>query len=151
MLRSHFPLKRAAQTADTGRVTPRLPSDPDAITLAQAAEILGVSESTVARWRREGLLLEQRGGRRLYSRFEVASVAANPWLTGVQAAEVLEVSHARISQLAEAGKIPVHITNSGQRAYRREQLEVVANARRVRARLRTQPVDADRQAKLVVE
>jgi len=104
--------------------------------------ILGVGESTVVRWRREGLLNEQRGGRRLYSRAEAEAVAANLWLTGVQAAEILGVSHVRVSQLADACKIPVHVTRSGQRVYRKEQIAVVANAREVRARLREgAPVD----------
>lgn len=127
---------------DTEVVTPRLPHDPDAITRAKAAAILGIGEATVARWRREGLLLEQRGGRRLFSSAEVEAVAANPWLTGVQAAEILGVSHVRISQLADEGRIPVHVTRSGQRVYRKEQLEVVAHARATRARLRGgRPVD----------
>jgi predicted site-specific integrase-resolvase len=133
-------------------VTPRLPRDPDAITRAQAAAILGVGEGTVVRWRREGLLNEQRGGRRLYSRSEAEAVAANPWLTGVQAAEILGVSHVRVSQLADAGKIPVHVTRSGQRVYRKEQIEVVAHAREVRARLREgTPVDNALRSTSVVE
>jgi len=117
-------------------VTPRLPRDPDAITRAQAATILGVGESTVVRWRREGLLIEQRGGRRLYSRSEAEAVAANPWLKGVQAAEILGVGHVRVSQLADAGRIPVHVTKSGRRVYRKAQIAVVANAREVRAHQR---------------
>lgn len=137
-LRSKF---RSAH-GDTEVVTPRLPHDPDAITRAEAAAILGIAEATVARWRREGLLLEQRGGRRLFSSAEVEAVAANPWLTGAQAAEILGVSHVRVSQLADVGRIPVHVTKSGQRVYRKKQIEVVANARVARARLREgTPVD----------
>jgi hypothetical protein len=45
---------------------------------------------------------------------------------------ILGVSHARVSQLAAAEKIPVHVTASGRRMYRQRQLEVVANARRER-------------------
>jgi predicted site-specific integrase-resolvase len=57
---------------------------------------------------------------------------ANPWITGVEAAAILGVSHVRVSQLAANGKIPVHLTQSGERVYRRQQIEVVSNARRVR-------------------
>lgn len=113
-------------------MTRPLPRDPDAITRAEAAALLGVGEETVARYRREGLLVEKRGGRRLYSRNEVQAVADDPWLNGRQAAKMLGVSHVRVSQLANDEKIPVHLTRSGKRVYRTRQLEVVAKARLAR-------------------
>lgn len=115
-------------------MTARKPLDPDAIPRAEAAEILGVSETTVARWRREGLLVEIRGGRRLYSRTEVNDVRDNPWITGRKASSILGISHVRVSQLAKQEKIPVHVTRSGKRVYRQLQIEIVANARKQRSR-----------------
>lgn len=118
-----------ADRVEANSMTPRLPEDPDAITRAVDAAILGVGESVVARYRREGLLVEERGGRRLYSSAEVESVRDDPRLTGRETAAILGVSHNRVSQLAKAYKIPVHLTPSGQRVYRRQQIEVVARAR----------------------
>lgn len=112
-------------------VTPRKPRNPDAITLEEAATLLGLSSMRVTRLRREGLLTKL-DGYPSYSRADVQEFIDNPWLNGVQAAMVLEVSHARVSQLADAEKIPVHVTPSGRRMYRQRQLEVVANARRAR-------------------
>jgi hypothetical protein len=114
-------------------VTARLPPHPDAITRAEAAALLGVGEAAVGRLRREGLLTKGLGGRRLYSRSEVEAFIADPWLNGVQAAEILGVSHVRVSQLATEEKIPVHVTVSGRPVYPMRQLEVVANARRARS------------------
>ena len=108
------------------------PANPDAITLAEAAEVLGMSEVTVTRFRREGLLVTLEG-LPSYSRADVQEFINNPWLNGVQAAMILGVSHARVSQLANDEKIPVHLTRSGQRVYRQRQLEVVTRARRARA------------------
>lgn len=110
-------------------MTPRLPHDPDAITCAEASAILGRPERTVARYRREGLLVESWGGLRLYSRFEALRFLENPWPNGRQAAGILGISHNRVSQLAAAERIPAHLTRSGKRVYRKSQIEVVANAR----------------------
>ena len=114
-------------------VTRPLPLDADAIGRAEAAAVLGVGEESVARLRREGLLNEVRGGRRMYSRAEVEAFAADPWLNGVGAAQVLGVTRTRVSQLASADKIPFRFTRSGKRAFRKSQLQVVANARRTRS------------------
>lgn len=111
---------------------PRKPTDPDAITLREAAEIVGVSTETIRRWKREGLVMGYRHGRTAYSRSEALSLRENPWITGVAAARILGVGHVRVSQLASASKIPVHETPSGERVYRKLQIEVVANARRLR-------------------
>lgn len=91
----------------------------------------------MARLRREGLLTEHRGGRRPYSRSEVEAFQKNPWLSGREAAKILEISHNRVSQLAAKKKIPVHRTRSGKRVYRKLQIQVVANAR---ARRRAEPI-----------
>lgn len=46
-------------------VTRPLPLEADAISRAEAATVLGVGEESVARLRREGLLTEVRGDRRM--------------------------------------------------------------------------------------
>lgn len=107
------------------------PVDPDAITLLQAARLLGMSEVSVTRFRREGLLV-RLPGHPSYSRSDVEAFRDNPWINGRQAAEVLGVSRARVSELARDGRLPTHLTASGRRMYRLRQLEVVANARDVR-------------------
>lgn len=112
-------------------MTPRKPVDPDAISLAEAAGMLGISDMRATRLRREGLLVKL-DGYPSYSRKDVQEFIDNPWLNGAQAALLLGVSHTRVSQLANADLIPVHLTVSGQRVYRMRQLEVVANARTVR-------------------
>lgn len=112
-------------------VTPRKPRDPNAITLREAADMLGLSEVRVTRLRREGLLVRLQGTPS-YSRTDVQEFIDNPWLNGRQAAIVLGVSHNRVSQLADAERIPVHHTASGRRVYRMRQIEVVANARALR-------------------
>lgn len=113
-------------------MTQRIPRDADAITRAEAAAMLGLGVGAVRRLRREGLLVEQLGRQHLYSRSDVQAFVADPWLTGIAAAEILSVSHNRVSQLANDDKIPFRLTASGRRVYRKSQLEVVANARRLR-------------------
>lgn len=112
-------------------MTPRKPRDPDAITLEEAAALLGLTPFRVTRLRREGLLVRLEG-HPTYSRSDVQEYLENPWLTGVQAAIILGVSHARVSQLAAAERIPAHVLPSGRRVYRQRQLEVVARARSLR-------------------
>jgi hypothetical protein len=112
-------------------VTPRKPRNPDAITLAEAARLLGLTEIRVTRLRREGLLT-RLAGYPSYSRTEVEAFIDNKWLNGRQAALVLGVTHNRVSQLAADEKIPVHHTKSGRRVYRLHQLEVVAQARHLK-------------------
>lgn len=111
-----------------GRMTPRKPRNHDAITLAEAAQLLGVSEIRVSALRRDGLLVRLEGYPS-YSRTDVQEFIDNPWINGGQAAVVLGVSHSRVSQLADDERIPVHHTRAGRRVYRLKQLEVVANAR----------------------
>jgi hypothetical protein len=109
-------------------MTPRKPVDPDAITVSEAASMLGLSPIRVAGLRREGLLI-RLAGYPSYSRSDIQAFIDNPWLNGTQAAQVLGVSRTRVSQLADAERIPVHLTSGGHRVYRMKQLEVVANAR----------------------
>jgi plasmid maintenance system antidote protein VapI len=116
-----------------GHVTSRKLRDPDAITLAEAAEMLNLTETRVTRLRREGLLV-RLDGYPSYSRTDVREFIDNPWLNGRQAALVLGVSHNRVSQLATEEKIPFHLTHSGHRVYRLRQLEVVAHAREAKLR-----------------
>jgi hypothetical protein len=71
-------------------------------------------------------------GRTTYSRREAAQFARDPWLSGVEAAMILGVSHVRVTQLANKDKIPYREGVSGKRFYKRSQLEVVANARDAR-------------------
>jgi hypothetical protein len=102
-----------------------MPSDPDAVARTEASAALSNSHDAVSRLRREGLLREDRGGRKLYSRHEVELYVANPWLTGKQAAYLLGVSRVRISQLASSEKVAVHLTASSKRRYRKLQLQAV--------------------------
>ena len=116
-------------------------SPPDGITYAEAARILGVSTHTVARMVAEARLPSHAGSyHRRLSRAEVEAVALARWKrrpgtvslywadTG-EAARVLGVSPGRVRQLADAGRMPCVRAPSGERLFRREQLEVVANAR----------------------
>ena len=88
-------------------MAPRNPVDPDVITRAEAAALLGISEDSVSRLRREGLI-GTREGLPSYSRAEIVAYLNNPWLTGVQAAEILGVGHTRVTQLANADRILPH-------------------------------------------
>ena len=114
-------------------MTPRKPVNPDAIAQARACELLNMKPKTVQRLRRQGLLVTLPG----YPSYSLADVQAfveDPWLNGSQAAAVLGVSRSRVSQLADAEKIPVRLTAGGRRVYRLRQLEVVAHARRAQKR-----------------
>lgn len=120
----------------------------DGITLAEAAYILGSSTSAVRRLILAGRLSHgRRYEHRCISRSEVEALATelydwrkhlqtpeSYWLTGQRAAEVLGVNTARLKQLAARGFLPHETHHDGTRLYRREQLEVVANAREARWR-----------------
>ena len=112
-------------------MTARKPRDPNAITLAETAQLLGLSQIRVTRLRREGLLIRLEGFPS-YSHNDVHAFINNPWINGRQAAQILGVSHNRVSQLAAAEKVPVHHTPSAKRVYRMKQLEVVAQGRNVK-------------------
>lgn len=105
--------------------------NPDAITRSEAAQLLGVTERVVRRHRRDGLL-GTLDGYPSYSRREVEAIANDPWLSGTEAAAVLGVSRARVSQLAKAEKIPSLVGLTGRRYFRKGPLSTTANARRAR-------------------
>jgi hypothetical protein len=51
------------------------------------------------------------------------------WLTGQRAADVLGVNRATLRQLGDVDRVPFVVHRDGTRLYRRDQLEVVAQAR----------------------
>lgn len=112
-------------------MTKRRAPNPDAVTAEEVSEILNVGISTVYRHRRDGLLTRLPGNPR-FSRAEAEAIAADPWLSGREAASILGVSHVRVSQLANEDRIPFHVGPTGTRYYRTSQLGVVANARDAR-------------------
>lgn len=87
--------------------------------VAVSGQSLVAADTQVTRYRREGLL-GTLDGYPSCSRCEVEAILADPWLTGTRAAHVLGVSRTRVSQLANADRIPVHIARSGKRYYRLE-------------------------------
>jgi excisionase family DNA binding protein len=121
----------------------------DAVTLAEAAEILGTSVSSV---RRHVLAGRLRAGRRRYkhrslSRADVEALAASVydwrghahhpdsyWLTGQRAADLYGVNRARLSELSRADRLPYVVHRDGVRLYRRQQLVVLGQARKGRLR-----------------
>lgn len=115
----------------------------DGVTYAAAAAILGVSVRSVWRLVESGDLRTHgpRHARRRLSRAEVEAVAVarhrrnrsgGYFIATEQAAQLLGVNRSRVRQLADADLIPYVRTARGDRLYRRDQLEVVANARRAR-------------------
>jgi excisionase family DNA binding protein len=113
-------------------MTRRKEPNPDAITLTAAADLLDLPTWTVTWLRSEGLLGPRLEGNPSYSRSAVEAFLANPFINGSSAAKVLGVTRTRVYQLAEADRIPYFKSPSGRHWYRVKQLEVVANARRVR-------------------
>lgn len=111
----------------------------DAVTLEQAARILGVVRSTVQMWIIAGRLTSY-GGRyehRLLSQAEVEEVARETytwrrrvpgsyWVAGNEAAAILGLSRQRLQQLAVQDRVPYVVHIDGIRLYRRAQLEVLA-------------------------
>ena len=122
-----------------------MPEPGDAVTWQKAARILDRSMTTVARLVAAGELpkgprwehrqLSRRDVERLsLARWQPAeSVRGDAyWVTTHRAAELLGVHGSRVRQLAGQGRIPYKTTPSGQRLFRRQQLEVIGNARRSR-------------------
>lgn len=118
----------------------------DAVTLAEAAAILGCSISSVRRRIGEGRLL---GGAPYENRalsqtaVEALAVEVYPWwrhvhdpvsywLTEAAASAVLGVNRSGLGHLARADRLPYVVHRSGTRMYRRAQLTVMGNARRER-------------------
>ena len=118
----------------------------DAVTLAEAALILGCSRATVRRLiANEELPPADRSRHRQLARADVEALAlrtyrwrmhrhdAEPyWLTGRRAAETLGVNGSRLRQLAADDRIPYVRHVDGTLMFRREQLAVVATARDIR-------------------
>ncbi len=110
------------------------------LTQAQAADLLGVSVARIAELVGEGRLtpvakyakaglLRADVERRTLERWKPGDPT---WLTTTEVAEVLGVTRARVSQLAERGFIPYERHPDGRRLFRPGQVEVVARARRQR-------------------
>jgi excisionase family DNA binding protein len=124
---------------------PAMPAPGDAITWREACAVLGCSMRTLARLIDAGEL--SRGPRwqhRQLSRADVEALALRRWdpyaskpgtywVGTKDAAVILGVHGSRVRQLAQAGRLPFAWTADGHRAFRREQLLTVANARRARA------------------
>jgi excisionase family DNA binding protein len=126
-----------------------MPEPGDAITWREAARILNRSITTIARLVAAGELSKgprwehRQLSRRVVERLSLArwqpaeSVREDAyWVTTHRAAELLGVHGSRVRQLAGQGRIPYKTTPSGRRLFRRQQLEVIGNARlsrRVRA------------------
>lgn len=106
---------------------------------AEAAEILGISEMSVARLVMQGVLHKQvKHQRRGLDLAEVERVSleryrrGHPyWLTTREAAAVLGVSDERVRQLVAADRLPC-VERKGRRLFRRPQVDVIANAREAR-------------------
>ncbi len=130
---------------------PEQPIDP--VTLAEAALILGCSVTGVRRLIADGALPPtDRYRHRQLARADVEALAlliygwrahlddVEPyWLTGERAAGVLGVNVTRLNQLAARGFLPFETHADGTRLYRREQLEVVAQARKHHGAGRPEP------------
>ena len=122
-----------------------MPEPGDAITWQEAARILDRSMTTLARLVAAGELskgprwehrqLSRRDVERLsLARWQPAESVREDayWVTTRRAAELLGVNGSRVRQLAGEGRIPYETTSSGQRLFRRQQLEVIGNARLAR-------------------
>ncbi len=112
-----------------------------------AAHILGVKPSTIRRHVIAGRLKARRRPHkhRTLSRADVEALAVQTyryrlhindpdsyWVTNERAAAILGVNRARLNQLAAKDFIPFEVHADGTRLYRRQQLEVVGNAREAR-------------------
>ena len=116
-------------------MTPRKPANPDAITHAEGAQILGVKQGTIRRLIRDGALHRVPGQHPSLSKAEVEEQARNPrqseWINGTEAAKILNVSTTRAWQLALGDLIPWEYSVTGRRHYRRSQIEVISRARQI--------------------
>jgi hypothetical protein len=118
----------------------------DGVGQAEAARILACHRWTVAEYVKTGRLPSAgRNVRRGLSRADVEALARelypwwdhlddedSYWVTAKHAKDILSVNHTRLNQLAVRGFVPFEVHVDGTRLYRREQLEVVANARDAR-------------------
>ena len=107
--------------------------DVDWISGVDARRILGISQRPLRRLVEDGVLrLGDRPTRR-YSRRQVEALAAAQaeWIGASEAAIILGVTRTRVGQLSRKGFLPFD-TFRGKRRYRRDQIQVVANARLAR-------------------
>ena len=103
------------------------PVDGELVTVAKAAELLGVVPSTVHRWLAEGLIAGEHdtaGARwriRVDDELRARLVEQPPkgWLTVSQARHVLGVSRRSVLQRVKRGKLnAVHVRNGRQKGLR---------------------------------
>ncbi len=118
----------------------------DAVSYAEAADILGCTRSTVRAHVIAGRSTSGEPGKEpMLSRADVEALALRTyrhtrfkddpksyWVTGRRAADALGVNVARLNQLVAKGFLPFEVHADGTRMYRREQLMTVANARAAR-------------------
>jgi excisionase family DNA binding protein len=109
------------------------------LSAAEAARILGVRAGTVHQWVAKGVLPKsvkwQRYG---LDRTDVENLAlqrytpGHPWFaTNREAAQILGISRERVKQLVDTGRLPC-VEYRGRRYFRRQQVQVIANARNAR-------------------
>ena len=81
-------------------MTQRKPVNPDAITHAEAAQILGIKVGSIGRLIRDGILHRTPGQYPTLSRAEAEMEAKTPhrteWITGTEAAHILGISKTRV-------------------------------------------------------
>jgi hypothetical protein len=118
----------------------------DGIGHAEAARMLACHRWTVGAYVKTGRLRSAgKNVRRGLSRTDVEAPACEVypwwdhlddedsyWVTARHVKGILGVNHTRLNQLAVRGFVPFEVHVDGTRLYRREQLEVVANARDAR-------------------
>ncbi len=123
-----------------------VPMTTDTVGLAQASRILGCPEPTIRRLILIGALpsaQRQDDGSEAFDRAAVEQLATEVypwrrhlddresyWVTGQQAADALEISRARLSQLAVANRLTFKRHQDGTRLYRRDDIEAGAVVRR---------------------
>ena len=128
-------------TADAGPATATTVLDM-LITAAEAAAILGMQLESVCDAASKGRLPRHASGhvRRAYDHAEVEAMSLarlrhrqhepHPyWATTEEAAVVLGVSRSNVPLMMVSGRLPYETAANGRRYVRRQQLEVIANAR----------------------
>ena len=130
-------------------MTAKKPTNPDAMTRHEAAEILGVSIAQIPKLIRDGLLDRVKGQHPSLSRAQVEEQARNPrpteWVNVTEAALILDLSRTRVGQMSDKDLLPFEIAVSGRRRFRRTQVEVISRARQIRWHPTGPPV-ADKEA-----
>ena len=127
-------------------MTAAKPHNRDAITQAQAAEILGLLPPTsIKRLIREGRLHRVPDQFPSMCREEVEAFRDDPvepyWVGTSETSRLLGLSTTRVSQLADTGSLPFEYKANGLRRFRRDQILVIGNARA--AKWHGQPIGTD--------